>query len=683
MPVCATNDIRNIALVGSAGAGKTLLVEALAAAAGVIPHKGSIGHGSTVSDHLPAERASQHSLVSSVVSFHHAGIRLNVIDTPGSPDLIGRALAVLPAVETVAVVIDARSGPDLATQRMMAWAQDRGLDRLVIINRIDNAPAALAGVVARVQALFGTHCLPLNLPARQGADVVDCFFAPREVPTDFSSVAAARTALVDQVVEVDDTLMEHYLDRDEELTPAQLHDPFEVALRSNHLVPICFTSAASDAGIRELLEACCRLLPNPAEGNPPDFFRSANDDEPPLHFAPDATRHVLAHAFKIAIDPFVGRMAFLRIHQGTITAASQLYIGDARRPFTVGHLFSVLGARAQPIEAGLPGEICAIAKIEGVEFDSVLHDSHDEDQIHARRIELPPPMHAVAVHARSRGEQRKLSDALAKLSAEDPSLRIEHHHAVNQSVLRTVGELHLRALLADLRDRWHVEVEVGAPRIEYRETIQVAAEGHARHKKQTGGAGQFGEVYLRVSPLERGAGVRFVDAVVGGAIPRQFLPAVEKGVRQALTNGVAAGFPVEDIEITVCDGRYHSVDSKDVAFIAAGRKACLDALGKAGAILLEPIVTLSVVAPSARLGDLTGALTTRRGRILETLVRDEHTSVITAQVPEAELDGYGAQLKGLTAGAGSFNTAFSHYDVVPPRIQQALSADYRPQLVAD
>lgn len=678
MAAYTTPDIRNIALVGTSGAGKTLLVEALAAAAGAIPHKGEIARGTTLSDCLPQERRSGHSLASKVVSLDCDGVHLNIIDTPGASDLIGRALAVLPAVETVAVVIDARSGPDLVARRMMNWAAARGLDRLLIVNRIDEAPQGLAAILARLQTEFGAHCLPLNLPARGGTGVVDCFFEPRELATDFGSVASAHTAMVEQVVELDDTLMRLYLEQGESLTPTQLHDPFEAALRRNHLVPVCFTSAANDAGIRELLAVCCRLLPNPTEGNPPDFFRGTEQTEPALHFAPDPARHVLAHAFKLSIDPFVGRIAMVRVHQGCIRPGTQLFIGDARRPFTVGHLLALQGARSWPVDMAIPGDICAIPKIDGIDFDAVLHDSHDEDGIHIRAIDLPSPMHVVTLSTRSRSEDQKLSEALAKLVTEDPSAAVEYHHASNETVLKAVGELHLRTLLADLDERFHVQVALGTPKIEYRETIESAAEGHARHKKQSGGAGQFGEVYLRVRPLARGAGIEFVDAVVGGAIPRQFLPAVEKGVRQALATGVIAGFPVQDIEVTVYDGRHHVVDSKEVAFVAAGRKACIDALTRAAPIVLEPVAALTVSTPSARVGDVSGDLATRRGRINETTMEDAQTSVINAHVPLAELNGYASHLKGLTAGAGSYEMTFSHYEPAPARVQQALRASYRP-----
>ena len=678
MPNYTTKDIRNIALVGAGGAGKTMLVESLIAAAGVIKQKGEIARRTTVCDHLPQEQAHEHSLDSKVVSFDYKGKHLNILDTPGSPDFIGRALSVLPAVETVAVVVDASSGPDMTARRMMDWAHDRGLDRIVIINRIDGAEKELENCLARIQEMFGSKCLPLNLPAKGAGEVLDCFFKPNGADTDFSTVEAAHTQIVDQVVEVDDELMELYLEQGEDISPDQLHDPFEKALREDHLVPVCFTSAETDAGVEQLLDVFCKLMPSPEEGNPPDFFRGEDDSGEPIHFEPDPDKPVLAHTFKVNIDPFIGRLGVFRIRQGTIKKDSQLCIGDARRPFRVSHLLKLRGAETMEIDVGIPGDICAVAKVDEMEFNAVLHDSHDEDYIHIRSVQLPTPMQGVALTAKSRGQEQKLSDALNKLKAEDPSIVIEHNHAQNQTIMRAVGDLHLRILLEGLADRFNVEVETTPPKIAYRETIQSPAEGHHRHKKQTGGAGQFGEVFLRIAPLSRGDGFKFNNKIVGGAIPRQFIPAIEKGIKQAMTEGIVAGYPLEDVEVTVYDGKFHAVDSKEIAFIAAGKKAFIEAVKKAGPVVLEPIVNVDIVAPSTNVGDITGDLSSKRARINETTAYDDGLSGISASVPLAELDGYQSHLRSITAGAGTFSLELSHYDPVPARTQAELAAEFRP-----
>ncbi len=678
MPEYSTEDIRNIALVGAGGTGKTMIVESLFAAAGAIKQKGEITRGTTICDYMPQEQAHQHSLDCAVVSLDHAGKHLNIIDTPGSPDFIGRAMSVLAAVETVAVVVNAASGPDMTARRMMDWAKGRGLDRIIIVNRIDEADSDLEACLNRIREIFGTTCLPLNLPANNGSEVLDCFFKPNGADTDFSTVETAHTQIVDQVVEVDDDLMELYLEQGEDISPDQLHAPFEKALREDHLIPVCFTSAESDAGIEQLLEVFCKLMPSPAEGNPPDFFSGDDDSGEVIHFEPDPNKHILAHTFKVNIDPFIGRLGVFRIHQGTVSKDSQLCIGDARRPFRVSHLLKLQGGETKEIESGVPGDICAVAKVDEIEFNSVLHDAQDDGGIHLRAIQLPTPMQGVALKAKSRGQEQKLSDALNKLKAEDPSLVIEHNHAANQTIMRAVGDLHLRILLEGLAERFNVEVETSPPKIAYLETIQSPAEGHHRHKKQTGGAGQFGEVYLRIKPLARGEGFNFVDKIVGGVIPRQFIPAIEKGIKQAMAEGIIAGYAIEDVKVEIYDGKHHAVDSKEVAFVAAGKKAFIDAVKKANPAVLEPVVNVEIVAPSANVGDITGDLSSKRGRINETTANADGTSAITAQVPLAELDGYQSQLRSITAGAGNFSLQLSHYDPVPARTQKELAAEFRP-----
>jgi len=673
-----TADIRNIALVGAAGGGKTTLVEALAYATGGIKTMGSVDKGTTLSDFDPQEKALQHSLNSTVISLDHQGKHINLIDTPGYPDFIGRALAVLPAVETVAVVVNAQTGVDMVARKMMAWAKERELDRLIVVNRIDAEDVNLEKCLGDIREAFGSECLPLNLPAQQGAAVADCFFKPDGAPTDFSSAKAAHTALVDQVVEVDEELMAVYLEQGQELDPKQLHDPFEKALREGHLIPVCFASSRTGAGINELLEVITRLLPNPTEGNPPTFLKGEGESAQALRFGTDAKGHVLAHVFRVSIDPFVGRIGVFRIHQGTVTKDSQLFVGDGRKPFKVAHLLKLKGKDTVEVGDGIPGDICAVAKVDELHFDAVLHDSHDEDHIHLKPLDFPEPMQGLAVRAKSRGDEQKISDALHKLAAEDPSMRIEYSSQLNQTVIRGMGELHIRVLLEDLKSRFHVELETSQPRIAYKETITAAAEGHHRHKKQTGGAGQFGEVFLRVTPLPRGSGFEFVDDVVGGAIPRQFIPAVEKGIRQALADGVIAGFQLQDIRVSVYDGKHHPVDSKEVAFVTAGKKAFIDAVKKAKPVVLEPIVDVNITAPSQNMGDIAGDLSSKRGRVNSTEVAGGGMTTISGQAPLAELNGYQSRLKSITGGTGSYSIQFSRYDPVPAKVQQELVAAFRP-----
>lgn len=676
----STSDIRNIALVGQAGSGKTLLTESLLLEAGIIRARGSLERGTTVCDFDPQERQLRHSLDAALVHFPVGDCHTNLFDTPGYPDFAGRALTVLEAVETAAIVVSAVNGVEPVTQRMMDFARDRELCRLIIINKIDAKDAHPEAVLAQLRELFGRECLPLNLPAQGGTAVVDCFFDPGPdaiQPPDFSSVETAHTEIIDQVVEVDEDLMALYLEQGEELSPEQLHDPFERALREGHLVPVCFTSAETGVGIKELLNIFARLMPNPLEGNPPPFLRGEGAAAERVKVQPDPSQHVIAHVCKVNIDPFVGRLGIFRVHQGTVRSGAQLFIGDARKPFKVAHLYRLQGKDHYEVPQAIPGDICAVPKVEEMHFDAVIHDSHDEDHYHLKSITLPPAMAGVAIEPERRGEEQRLSDALHKLVAEDPGVRIDHQASVNETVLYGMGDLHLRVLLDRMKERYGVGCKTKTPSIPYRETITRPAEGHHRHKKQTGGAGQFGEVYLRVEPLARGEGFEFVDEVVGGVIPSQYIPAVEKGIRQALSEGAVAGFPLQDLRVIVHDGKHHPVDSKEVAFIAAGRRAFLNAVEDAAPIVLEPLVRIEVTSPSAATGDITGDLATRRGRVSGSQALANQRTRISALVPLAEINDYQSRIKSLTGGEGAYTMELSHYDPVPPRKQQELAQAFK------
>jgi len=422
-----------------------------------------------------------------------------------------------------------------------------------------------------------------------------------------------------------------------------------------------------------------RLLPNPTEGNPPLFYRDADSRQQVVRAEPLADKHVLAHAFKIVMDPYIGKMAVFRIHQGTIRRDSQLYIGDGRQPFRVAHLMMLQGKEhAEVLQAG-PGDICATAKADEIGFDAVLHDAPEDGDIHLSPLALPTPIYGLAIEPARRGNEQRLWETLQKLGAEDPCLRIEHPPGTNETVVRGLGELHLRHMLERLSEQYKLEVVTRPPKIAYRETIGARAEGHHRHKKQTGGAGQFGEVMLRVEPLPRGGGFEFVDAVKGGAIPGQFMPAVEKGILQVIDSGPLAGFPMQDVRVTVFDGKSHSVDSKEVAFVSAGRKAFIDAVLKAQPVLLEPIVDIEVMTPEAAMGDIIGDLSARRGQVHGTRTTAGNAVVVAGQVPLSELNDYQSRLNAIAGGHGNYSIQFSHYDPVPPAQQERMAAQHKNQ----
>ncbi|HAS6231557.1 TPA: elongation factor G [Vibrio vulnificus] len=664
MPI---NKIRNIAFVGQPGSGKTTLIEKLLFACDATTHLGSIEKGDTVTDFDDQSIQYQHSIEATPVALSWQKHRLNIIDTPGLSELLGRSLSVFPAIETSVLVLDPQMPLTQVTDKLFQFAQQQKKCQMIIINKLDNHGNQLEKLLDEIQDHFGSNCLPINLPSADGNEVVDCFFEPQyQQATLLSSVEAAHETLIDQVVEVDEELMELYLEQGSELTPAQLHDPFEEALRTGHVVPICFASAQTGAGIELLLRTLAELMPMPNEGNPPLLQKNGKM----IKVNCDTLEHTVAHVYKISVDPYMGKLAYLRVFQGEINAGSQLYVGESNKAFKVGHLYQLQGKQRTEISRALAGDFCVLAKVDELEFDSIVHDSHDEDDVSLKTLHFPQPMYSLSLKPTKRGDEQKLGEVLNRVVSEDPSLRLEHRARTNETILSGQGEFHLKIALEKMASVYKLEVDTEQPSVEYFETITKPAEGQYRHKKQSGGAGQFGEVHLSVKPLERGAGFQFVNKVVGGAIPTSLIPAVEKGIHQALEEGAISNNPIRDIEVTVHDGKYHSVDSKEIAFVIAGKKAFLDAVKKADPIVLEPIVQLELTIPTNNVGDVTGDLSGNRGLIEGTEPQANNLTLIKGKSPLNELQDYARKLRALTGGEGSFNMSLSHYEPAPPAVQK-------------
>lgn len=675
-------DIRNIALVGQTGAGKTILAERLLFSTNTIDRMGTIEDGTTFSDWSDEEKHHKHSLRTSMLHFDHEGHMVNLIDAPGLSDFAGIAISIFPAVETVCVVIDAHSGIAPMTRRMMRIAKERNLPRMIIINKIDDDQCNLESLVESIKEEFGGECLPINLPSPDRTSVISVFDDEGTGDTLFSSTDDAHQTIIEQIVEMQDDLMDTYLNDGDEsnITKQQLHDVFEEALRQSHLVPICFCSAKSGAGIDQLLHVFASTLPSPLEGNPRPFMKRDEEGADEIEFTAeaDAKKPVLAHVFKVTTDPFVGKLGVFRVHQGTLRAKSEVIIGDAKKPIRIGHLLKRQGKESHEVSELGPGDIGAIGKIDDVHFDAVLHEGHDLDSVHLKPLPLPKPMFGLSIELKNHADESKFSTAIHKLLAEDPSLVIERISATKQTVMRGLGELHLRVVLEKFKDQMGIDLETEPPRIAYKETISSKGEGHHRHKKQSGGAGQFGEVYLRVEPLpaDHDTGFEFVNATVGGSIPRQFMPAIEKGVRNALEHGAVAGYPMSGIKVEVYDGKFHAVDSKEIAFITAGKRAFIEAVTNARPVLLEPIVHLEITVPSDRMGDIAGDLSTKRGQIQDTLMLPGDLCTIVAQAPLSELQTFSTELKSITAGSGTYTMEYSHDENTPPHVQQEVIAAF-------
>ncbi|MBL8963177.1 MAG: elongation factor G [Phycisphaeraceae bacterium] len=681
-------DIRNILLCGSAGGGKTTLTERLLFGGGVIKRLGTVDEGNTHSDFTEEERHHKHSLQPAFFHFDWEGHEVHLIDSPGLSDFLGHTIACFPAVETVAVVIDASKGIQSVSRRLMAVAKERGIPCMVIVNKIDDLQADLEMLTEQIRESFGHECLPINLPVPGRGDVINVFehdgTDARGDAAEFLSVHEAHKRIVEQVIEVDDELTMQYLEKgDGAFDPEKLHAAFEKALGEGHLVPICYCSAKTGTGCSDLMHVFASLCPSPVEVNPPEFYRreSADGEEHVWHATPDPSAKALAHIFKVTTDPFVGKLAIFRVHQGTVRHKADFFIDDQKKPFKVGHLFKLQGKEHVEVHEVGPGEIAGVSKVDEVRFNGVIHDSHELDSVRLIPLPLPGPMYGLAIELKNHADEAKFAAASHKMMAEDPSLVIERIAAIRQTVMRGLGELHLRVVIEKFKHAYNLELITSQPKVAYKETITANADGHHRHKKQTGGAGQFGEVYLRVMPLppDHAEGFEFANATVGGSIPRQFIPAVEKGVRMMLSEGAVAGYPMTGIRVEVYDGKYHDVDSKEIAFITAGKKAFIDAVQKARPVLLEPFVHLEITAPSRYMGDLAGHLSTKRGRVQSSDVLGGDVCVVKAVAPLGELQNYANELKSMTGGAGSYTMEYSHDEHTPGNIQAAVVAAYKPK----
>jgi elongation factor G len=682
MPAYSTAEIRNVLIAGHQSAGKTTLLEQLLHRAGAIASAGEVARGTTVSDFEKEEKQHGHSIYSTITHCDHLGRRLNLIDSPGSPELIGTALACMPAVETVMCVVNAASGIEVVTRRIMEAARLRNLPRVIVINKIDMPEIDLGQLVEQIRETFGGECLPVNLPAGGGTKVVECLLN-KSGDADILSVGAAHQQILDQVVEVDETLMEKYLGGQEPNFEA-LHDPFEKCMDAAHVVPILFVSARDGVGVGELLEFMARWLPSPLEGNPQPFMIDGPGGEEKFDYTEGAETPMFAHVFKVTTDPFVGKLAIFRVHDGSLSGQSHVIIGHNKKPIKLGHVFHLQGKTHNEVNQIIAGDIGAVAKIEEIHVNDVLHDDHRLDTVHHQRDPMPVPMYSLAVAPKARGDETKLIAQLWKIAEEDPTFKWHTDRVTHEVVISGMGELHLRLVLERLEARG-LHVTTKPPKIAYKETILDPAEGHHRHKKQTGGSGQFGEVYLRVQPLgddeaahtrNGGPGFDFVNEVFGGTIPGQYIPAVEKGVRDIMEMGAVAGYPLTNIRCVVYDGKHHPVDSKEVAFRSAGKWAFLDAIHKARPTLLEPVVRVEVTVPQDKMGAITGDLSGKRGRIQSTDPLPGNLARITALAPLGELLSYNAQVKSVTGGQGSFVMEFSHYDPAPTTVQQREAAAF-------
>lgn len=668
----STENLRTVALVGHGGAGKTSLIEAMLMRTGAIAECGSIEKGTTVCDNDPQEKAVGHSLRTAVVHLDTAmpdltPVRVHVIDTPGYPDYVGQALSALDAVKNVVVVIDAAKGIELMTRRMMKWAGRGGHCRMIVINKIDAEGVDLPKLLSELKEAFGDGVLPINLPAKGMTRVIDCF--DRDTgESDIMTVSDVHRAFIERVVEVDDATMEKYLEEGD-ADPSTLHAPITKALREGHIIPVCFTSAKNLIGIRDLIKVIIRHMPAPVEANAAPFVDAQGN---PVHIAPDPDQPVIARVFKVVSDPFVGKIGVFRVHRGRIKAGTELYAGDAKKPFKVVHPLLLQGKNTADTDELHAGDIGALSKVDDLYYGCVLHSDPADAGIVLPRPPYPRPMFGLAIEPARRGDESRMGEVLQKMLAEDPTLAVDHDVQLNETVLRGLTEMHVRTVLERMKDQFKLEVTTSAPSVPYRETIGAAAEGHARHKKQTGGAGQFGDCYLRVEPLMDDTDYEFVDEVVGGRIPRALIPAVDRGVRETMKEGIIAGYPLTGIRVAVYDGSYHPVDSNEMAFRQAARIGLRKACADADPVILEPMKNITVTIPESYAGAVMGDVSASRGRVTGMDTNERGDTVVQATVPYAELTDYATRLRSLSRGTGDFQMESAGYEQVPYDVQKHL-----------
>lgn len=670
-------DIRNVAFVGAPNGGKTTLVEALLHHSGAIPRRGNVADGSSNVDYDPLEKEKTHSLFLKVFHCEHNKHHLNLLDTPGYPDYIGEALAALHAVETAAVCVSAADGISFLTRRLWDETDRLKRGRIVVVTRCDTEELDIEALVAGIQSVLGKQCVPVNLPDAIGADisgVVDLLTGVDQAPEGIADlVATTREQMIESLVSLDDETMEKYLETGE-VADGELPRLLQHGIAHGTFTPILFVTSEKDIGINKLLSFISESCPSPLSG---PFFEACEGAEVTEETHPiDPREHTefSARIFKTIADPYVGRLTFARIVSGEIKVDDVVQNNRIGKPEKLHNLHQPRGKEHDKIDGACAGDIILLAKAESIDTNDTL--CSDKALITFPPMPMPTSMVALAVTPKSRNDEQKLSGGLKKISGEDPTIIVDRDVQTGELVVRGLSMLHLDTQVKRLHTNFKVDVDTKIPKVPMRETVTIEAEGHHRHKKQSGGRGQFGEVYLRVTPRERGAGFEFKDATFGGSIPKQYLPAIEKGIIDHMDKGVVAGYPVVDVTVSVYDGKFHDVDSDEASFKMAGARAFRDAFEKAHPVLLEPVVNLEVAVPSRFMGDINSDLNGRRGRI-SGMDAIGDTQVIKAQVPLKEVQTYGPNLRSLTQGEGSFTFEVSHYDLVPHNVAEEVIAAFK------
>ncbi len=673
--------IRNVVLLAHSSAGKTSLAEAMLFDSGAINRLGSVTEGTTTSDYDPSEIKRQISVNLSLLACQWKDRKLNLLDTPGYPDFVGEVKAGLDVSEGAVILVCAVSGVEVGTEQVWGYADEAKLPRLVFVNKMDRENANFFNTLKDIQAKLGTKCIPVQLPMGSQKDfqgIVDLVtrkaytgtpLKETELPSSLKSeVDSYREKLVEAVVEIDDELIAKYLDG-EEISEEQIYHCIKEATKLGKVTPVLLGSALKNIAVTPLLDAICDYIPSPKERGAPKATNVSTGKEESVE--PVAGAPLAALVFKTTNDPRVGKISYFRVYSGAIASNSQVWNVNKGAVERIGQLFVLRGKTQEAAPQLSAGDIGAVVKLASTATSDTL--SSKEHQLKLAPIEFPGPRLSMAVHPKARGDLDKMSTVLPRICEEDLTLKVQREADIGEILLWGMGETHLDVAAEKLASKFGVEVNLQRPKVPYKETITVATKAEYKHRKQTGGHGQYGHVLLELEPLPKGTGFEFTEKVVGGAVPRNYIPAVEKGVNEARTEGVLAGYPVVDVRVTLYDGSSHPVDSSEMAFKIAAAQALKKGLSEGHPVLLEPIANITITVPDTFTGDIIGDLNTKRGRVLGMIPKDG-VNVIQAQAPLAEVQRYTVDLRSITQGRGSFTIEFSHYEEVPAIVAQKVIA---------
>jgi len=673
----APQDIRNIAVIAHGGTGKTALSEAMLFNTGAITRLGRVEDGNTSSDYDPDEVKRKSSVNLALLPCEWNGTKINLLDTPGYVDFVGEEMAALRAVDAAVIVVDAQAGVQVGTESAWQYAEERGMPRLIIVNRMDRENTDFAAALASVRGMFGNKCVAVHAPIGaqdtfQGiVDVISGIARTGEKGTEgampetiAAEVAAYREQLVEAVAETDDDLISKYLEG-EELPPEEIRAALKKAVAAGRIVPVFCGCATKNIGVTAFMDALVEFAPSPLD-LPPEQASSASGDRVAL--VPDANGPLAALVFKSTADPFTGRLTYFRVYSGTIKSDSHIFNANKKKDERVGQIFFMRGSHHENTTQVGPGDIAVVAKLAETATGDTL--CAQGKPLVLEPAHFPKPSYSVAVGPKTRHDQDKLGPALQRLIEEDPTLRMHRDPDTSEVILSGIGEAHLHVAVERMQRKFGVGVEMRKPKVPYRETITIKNKAEYKHKKQTGGAGQYGHVFLELEPLPRGSGFEFSEKVVGGTVPREFFPAVEKGVREALHEGTLAHYPITDMRVALYDGSTHAVDGKAIAFEIAAQQAVKKGMSQGHPVLLEPIVTLRVRVPDGHTGDILSDLNGNKRAKVHGMIPESGFTTVEAEAPLAELQEYANDMRALTQGRGSFEFEFSHYEEVPQHIAQ-------------